>query len=108
LPLPGKPLRRWFFSEAATALTLFRRRVLMGAAARGQPSKVVGHVRCASRAVPTLCKQAESCAASGLGPLAIDLFVLFSEYIQILANSKICVGFIWTQKIMKQILLDRS
>jgi hypothetical protein len=28
LRLPGKPLRHRFFSEAATALTLFRRRVL--------------------------------------------------------------------------------
>jgi hypothetical protein len=44
----------------------------------------------------------------GFGPLAFDLCFLFSEYIQILANSKICVGFIWTRKIMKQILLDRS
>jgi hypothetical protein len=45
---------------------------------------------------------------SGFSPVTVELFFLFSEYIQIPANLKSCVGFIWTQKIVKQILLDRS
>jgi hypothetical protein len=40
-------------------------------------------------AMRALCKQ----AVSGFGPLAVELFFLFSEYIQIFANSKNCVGF---------------
>jgi hypothetical protein len=30
----------------------------------------------------------------GFGPVTVELIFLFSEYIQILVNSKICVGFI--------------
>jgi hypothetical protein len=33
-------------------------------------------------------------AVRGFGPVAFDLYFLFSEYIQILANSKICLGFV--------------
>jgi hypothetical protein len=36
-----------------------------------------------------LCNRAER----GFGPVAAELSFLFSEYIQILVNSKICVGF---------------
>jgi hypothetical protein len=34
-------------------------------------------------------------------PIGLWFVSLFFEYIQILANSKICVGFIWTQKAVK-------
>jgi hypothetical protein len=30
----------------------------------------------------------------GFGPVTVELIFLFSEYIQFLTNSKICVGFI--------------
>jgi hypothetical protein len=33
-------------------------------------------------------------AERGFGPVTLELVFLFSEYIQILANLKICVGFI--------------
>jgi hypothetical protein len=49
-----------------------------------------GHVGTVAVGCALLCKQ----AASGFSPLAVELFFLFSEYIQILVNSKICVGFI--------------
>jgi hypothetical protein len=45
-------------------------------------------------------------AERGFGPEALKLIFLFSEYIQILANLRICVGFLSTRKIMKQILLE--
>jgi hypothetical protein len=54
-------------------------------------------------AAPALCDWAER----GFGLVALGLDFIFSEYIQFLANSKICVGFIRTRKIMKQILLER-
>jgi hypothetical protein len=49
----------------------------------GRASAVgVGHTR--------LCNWAER----GFGPVAVELNFLFFEYIEFLANSKICVGFI--------------
>jgi hypothetical protein len=33
-------------------------------------------------------------AVRGFGPVTVELIFLFSEYIQFLTNSKICVGFI--------------
>jgi hypothetical protein len=69
-----------------------------------------GHARVAVGRAPAwpwaahaLCIWAER----GFGPVTLELVFLFSDYIQILANLKICVGFICTQKIMKQILLER-
>jgi hypothetical protein len=39
---------------------------------------------------PLLCNW----AMHGFGPVTVELIFLFSEYIQILVNSKICVGFV--------------
>jgi hypothetical protein len=44
----------------------------------------------AARVAPALCHW----AAGGFGPVAFDYIFIFSEYIQFLANSKFCVGFI--------------
>jgi hypothetical protein len=41
-------------------------------------------------AAPALCHW----AVGGFGPVAFDYIFIFSEYIQFLLNSKICVGFI--------------
>jgi hypothetical protein len=45
-----------------------------------------------------MCKQAVGAVplghGQGFGPVAFDLFFLFFEYIEIVADSKICVGFI--------------
>jgi hypothetical protein len=73
---------------------------------------VVGHIGIVQWAVGTVA-QAGRVGTVQLGRAqirssGIRIVFLFSEYIQILANSKFCVGFISTQKIMKQILLDRS
>jgi hypothetical protein len=42
------------------------------------------------RAMPALCNWAER----DFGPVAADLNFIFSEYIQFITNSKICVGLI--------------
>jgi hypothetical protein len=51
--------------------------------------QAVGRARCAgpSRAGP-------GWAAGGFGLVAFDYILIFFEYIQFLANSNICVGFI--------------
>jgi hypothetical protein len=50
----------------------------------------VGRADAAGVGQAPLCIWAER----GFGPVALKLIFLFSEYIQILANLKICVGFI--------------
>jgi hypothetical protein len=50
----------------------------------------VGRARVAVGRTHALCNWAER----GFGPVTLELVFLFSEYIQILANLKICVGFI--------------
>jgi hypothetical protein len=40
------------------------------------------------------CTSTVQLGRGGFGPVTVELIFLFSEYIQILVNSKICVGFI--------------
>jgi hypothetical protein len=58
----------------------------------------VGHARAVhmGQAYAASVGQAPLCnwAERGFGPEALKLIFLFSEYISILANLKICVGFI--------------
>jgi hypothetical protein len=58
------------------------------------PGKTMGHVRYASRAASALWPWAARYCATGLRwirPVDRGIIFLFSEYIQIFANSKICV-----------------
>jgi hypothetical protein len=73
----------------------------MGRAPRGRGScarMAVGHARVVhvGRADAASVGQAPLCnwAERGFGPVTLELVFLFSDYIQILANLKICVGFI--------------
>jgi hypothetical protein len=56
----------------------------------GRPRVAVGCAPAWPRAAPSLCDYAER----DFGPVALGLDFIFSEYIQFLANSKICVEFI--------------
>jgi hypothetical protein len=76
---------------------------------------LVGRARLSVGHTPRWTGPCQHCAGrpwAGLAleflPVGLWIISLFSDYIQILANSKIHVGFVWTRKIMKQILLDRS
>jgi hypothetical protein len=72
------------------------RRAVAGRAGRGWPSKRrpravhVGRANAMSVGHTPLCNWAER----EFGPVTLDLVFLIFEYIQILANLKICVGFI--------------
>jgi hypothetical protein len=54
----------------------------------------VGHAPHGQWAAGTVVQAGCEMGRGGFGPMAFDLIFLFSEYIQILANSKFCVGFI--------------
>jgi hypothetical protein len=54
----------------------------------------VGRTPRAQWAAGTAVQAGRELGCGGFGLVAFDLFFLFSEYIQIFANSKICVGFI--------------
>jgi hypothetical protein len=58
----------------------------------------MGRARAVPWAEPVKCAWATRAlciwAERGFGPVAADLNFLFSKYIQFLANSKFCVGFI--------------
>jgi hypothetical protein len=64
----------------------------------GRARVAVGRARAVhmGRADATSVGQAPLCnwAERGFGPVTLELVFLFSDYIQILANLKICVGFI--------------
>jgi hypothetical protein len=64
-----------------------RRRALQSRARRARSRRAAPTWPWAARA---LCNWAER----GFGLVTLELVFLFSEYIQILANLKICVGFI--------------
>jgi hypothetical protein len=85
----------------APVCTRAQRRAVAGRAGRGRPGKPwaacatqaeakLGH----TRAAQADCAGTVQLGRSGFGPVIVELFFLFSEYIQIPANLKICVGFI--------------
>jgi hypothetical protein len=85
--------------RAVTALVGARaqRRAVMGRVGRGRSGKLwavcavhTGGAGAVEVGHALLCNWAER----RFGPVAVGLSFLFSEYIQILANLKICVGFI--------------
>jgi hypothetical protein len=78
-------------------------RAVAGHTGRGRPSERrsraahPGHTHVAMGRARAVCVgQAPLCnwAERGFGPVTLELVFLFSEYIQILTNLKICVGFI--------------
>jgi hypothetical protein len=82
-------------AETALACAALRHAVV-GRTGRGRPGKHrpsavhVGRADVASVGQAPLCNWAEC----GFGLVTLELVFLISEYIQILANLKICVGFI--------------
>jgi hypothetical protein len=77
-------------------------------AAVGSPSSAAA--ACSRRALhgPAELGRAALCiwAEHGFDPEALKLNFIIFWFIQFIINSKICVGFFWTRKIMKQILLE--
>jgi hypothetical protein len=73
------------------------RHAVAGRVGRGRPSKPwaacvvpMGRAGAVDVGHALLCNWAER----GFGPVTFDYIFIFSKYIQFLANSKICVGFI--------------
>jgi hypothetical protein len=107
VPLPSPVRQRraaiGSLSSAATARSHRARRVARAGRGRGPrmrvapaprtraaPRVTVGHAPAWQRAAPVLCDWVER----GFDPVTPGLNFIFSKYIQFIATSKICVGFI--------------
>jgi hypothetical protein len=106
----GRAVTRARRAVTAPACARALRRVVAGRASRGRPSKPWA-TRCGHRPSRRCGHGPRATVQLGRAPFRPSgsrISFPFSEYIQIITNLKICVGFIWTRKIMNQILLDRS